>query len=308
MGKKYKIYIYGAGKEYNRLSSYLSAYDYLFEIMGIMTTHKQPFHSVDGRRCVTVHEINDEVDYIIIAAEDWKSIAEVLWSRGVPEEKIIRSSVFYLPNFNFADYLKIREEKISILSNNCLAGIIYKELGLKVLSPTINMSCIGRDYITFLEHYKYYCSKEMRAYTEEDYERCRKGFHDFIPKGMIDNKITWIFNHYLDAETGIEAWKKGLERLNYQNIVALAALQSDEEAYDFEALPIKRKLGFYYKELHLEHVIHVKEFNDLQERYHFEGNWLAYVVQYGSSLNQCIPHVDWIKFLSGKEDFLRFQY
>ncbi len=40
--RKYKVYIYGMGNEYNKLSSYLSLYKNKLEILGIITTKNPP--------------------------------------------------------------------------------------------------------------------------------------------------------------------------------------------------------------------------------------------------------------------------
>lgn len=120
---KYKLFIYGAGKEYNRLSSYLCSYSSMFDVVGIITTQKQCFQYVDGRKCFTIDEIGEEdFDFIVIAVQAWKEIANILWGRGIPEKKIIRSSVFYNPNFDFNKYLFVKESKPTIFSNMCLGG------------------------------------------------------------------------------------------------------------------------------------------------------------------------------------------
>ena len=305
---KYKIYIYGGGNRYNALSAYLSAYDSLIDIEGIVTTKKQPYAYIDGIKCITVDEINAEaVDYIIIAANAWYEIMNILRNKGVSEKKIIRAEVFQLPNFHFESYLKVKNESFSILSNNCLAGVIYKELGLKSLTPTINMNCFGMDYIEFLSNYEYYCSQEIRAYTTKEYIENPNLYHNFVPRGIINDKITFYFTHYKNEDEGIAVWKKGTEQMNCQNVVALAALQSDEEAYAFDKLPIKRKLGFYYKNLGLDNVVYVDEWNDLNKRYHHAGDWSAFVVHYFSNSFEYISHINWIKFLCGQKDYLRFQ-
>ena len=40
----------------------------------------------------------------------------------------------------------------TIISRNCVGGIIYHDLGLKFNSPTINLSMSNDDYIKFVEH------------------------------------------------------------------------------------------------------------------------------------------------------------
>lgn len=161
--KKLKCYIYGAGTEYNKLASYLEIYKEKIEIIAIVTTQKQKISILDGISCITPDEIHKEqMDYIIIAVQKWKEIYNYLKKFEIEDEKILRSHIFYLPNFVLDEYLKLKNSNISILSNTCLGGRIYKELGLKVLSPTVNALCPrGEDYINFLRNYKLYLGMDM---------------------------------------------------------------------------------------------------------------------------------------------------
>lgn len=62
----------------------------------------------------------NEMDYIIIAVQKWREIADILIQYEIDEEKIIRSTVFYYPNFNLDDYLRLKKSNVTILSNFCL--------------------------------------------------------------------------------------------------------------------------------------------------------------------------------------------
>lgn len=305
---KYRIFIYGAGREYARLSSYLNSYGSIFDIQGIVTTKRQAFRYIDGRKCFILDEIVEkDFDFIIIAVgEKWKEIADLLWSRGISDKKIIRGTVFYNPEFDFDKYLWVKDSEPTIFSNTCLGGIIYKELGLKSLSPTIAMGCMKNDYIEFLKNWEYYCSQKIRAYTKEEYDASYFTLHNCVPRGMIDDKVTWIFGHYQSEEEGIAAWEKGIKRINKDNIVAIAALESDEDAYAFEQLPIKKKLGFYYKDLHLNHVVYLKKWEDAKIRCEMGGNFWGFVVRYCSNSYQYSSYIDWIKFLYNQTNYVRF--
>lgn len=168
------------------------------------------------------------------------------------------------------------------------------------------MTCMSGSYIEFLNNWEYYCSKEIRAYTKEEYDNSFVFFHNGMPRGIIGNKVTWFFNHYQSEEDGITAWKKRVKRINRDNIIALAVLESDKDAYSFEQLPIKKKLGFYYKDLHLEHVLYLKDWDNVQNKYENEGNFLGFVVRYCSNSYQYTSYIDWINFLYDQKDYVRF--
>lgn len=189
------------------------------------------------------------MDYIIIAVIKWKEVLDILDQHGINESKIIRSTAFYSPCFDLDDYLKLKNSNISILANYCLGGFIYKELGLKVLSPTVNMFCLGDGYLEFLENYPYYLSLQMEEYENDTYIEGTIGREAFLPKGILGNKVVWYFNHHVYAKDAVNAWNEKAKRVNCFNVAAIMILHNDEEAYRFSKLNIDKKLGIYYKNL-----------------------------------------------------------
>lgn len=53
---------------------------------------------------------------------------------------------------------RIRNKDISIISMNCTGGILLHDLGLKFLSPTVNLFMRAEDFIKFCENLEYYLS------------------------------------------------------------------------------------------------------------------------------------------------------
>lgn len=296
------------GQEYNRLTSYLIYYRELFNILGIVTTNKER-KVIDGYKCITIEEMNlSYMDYILIAVADWQEVKDSLKQFGINDDQMIRSNVFYNPFFDFDEYIKLRNNKISILSNFCVGGMIYKELGLKMRSPTIDMYCLGDDYINFLKNYEELLKGEMREYISKDYIKGTMGYEYFTPKGILDNQIIWYFNHNQNASDAIDKWNERVKRFNFENVVALMTIQTDEEAYKFNELPIKKKLGIYYKDLTLESVIYCPYWNESNVRFHYRGNWPAYANRYMTNIYDNVPGaIDWIKFLNGDKNFKRFE-
>lgn len=129
----YKVYIYGAGNEYNRFASYLSVYQTELVVLGVITTEKMDIATMDGYPCLTADDIDkDEMDFVIIAiADKWREAFDTLKQKGIGEDKIIRSKAFYYPNFNLKEYLELKNSKISILSNFCMGGWCLMNWGSK---------------------------------------------------------------------------------------------------------------------------------------------------------------------------------
>ncbi len=247
-------------------------------------------------------------DYVIIAVREWKEVGEILKQYGVLEDKWIRSNVFYCPYFDLQEYLVLKKSKVSILSNFCLGGQIYKELGLKVLSPTVNMFCLGMDYIEFLKHYKHYLSLDIQSYEEagQEYIQGTLNRERFMPKGIIGSKVVWYFNHYDTSERAVLDWNRKRKRVNFDNVAAIMIIQSDEEAYMFEELDIDKKIGVYYRDLSLKSVIFCSEWEqNAKLRRQFDFNWPKYANRYMANWYM-LGKVDWIRFLNGK-DYIRYR-
>lgn len=303
----YKVYIYGGGREYNRFAAYLPLYREKLTVLGIVTTKENRNSSIDGFPCITLEELNtNEMDYVIIAVKNWKEIAELLYLKGIEESKIIRSSIFCNPWFDLDGYLKLKRSNISILSNFCLGGHIYRDLGLRMLSPTINMFCLSKDYLEFIQHYKYYLNSEMKEYVDNRYIERTMGTEAFIPKGILGDKIVWYFNHNACAAEAIVKWNERVKRINYNNIAVLMTLHTDEDAYRFAELNIEKKLGIYYKDLGLKDIIYCQPWNDEETRFLNLYGWAAFANIYMMNSKGSISPVNWIKFLNGEKDYRRF--
>lgn len=62
---------------------------------------------------------------------------------------------------------KYHNGDITIISNNCLAGVIYNILGLQFSSPTINQWMKMAEYLEFVKDLKYWMSCELIEDTQE---------------------------------------------------------------------------------------------------------------------------------------------
>lgn len=51
---------------------------------------------------------------------------------------------------------KLKNENFTILASECAGGVIYHKLGLKFLSPTINLWFKPSDFLKFLNNLEYY--------------------------------------------------------------------------------------------------------------------------------------------------------
>lgn len=128
----------------------------------------------------------------------------------------------------------------SLITNNCIAGIIYHNLGIRFKTPTINLFIAGEDYLYFVKDLHYYLAQDL---LEE------KGLEKNYPVGRLagDDTHKSILIHFLHYKSFDDAKKKWVERalrINWDNMLFIWEFYDDQ--YDtnllqeFDNLPIKK--------------------------------------------------------------------
>ena len=307
-----KVYIYGAGKEYNRVCSYLGEINSL-KIEGIITTQRNRYRFIDGYPCICVEEADfDSVDYVIVSVAQWREIYEILLSYRVNPSKIILSRVFGTPFFVWDDYIRLKKSNVTLISNSCLGGMIYKELGLRFNTPTIQSGCFYDGFFDFAGNLKDFLAKPMQIHYDETYNYNGIGRERFFPKGIItDSKgcqVEFLFPHTSSAELAVDKWNNRKERVNYENVAIAVIITNDSQLERFNELKIEKKIGVYYKKSDIEGMVFCDEWNDKELRFANDYNWPKYGNTYLINSRGSAAAVDWIKFLNGERGFLRYEF
>lgn len=134
----------------------------------------------------------------------------------------------------------------TLISNHCMGGIMYHDLGLRFQSPTINLKILPDDYIEFVEHLEYYLKQEIEHAPEME---------GTFPVGKIarmdgDGYIYIYFVHYHSFEDAVSKWKSRTKRTNWDNMIILMTARDGceyETLQRFEALSYERKVCFTLK-------------------------------------------------------------
>jgi len=146
---------------------------------------------------------------------------------------------------------KLTNLNVSIISNNCTGGVISHDLGLKFLSPTVNLFMTAEDFIKFCEKLEHYLSVDIIeeiADTDRNY-----------PVGKLED-ITLYFVHYQTFEEARAKWLERKKRVKLNNIRIFGCDRDgmtadlmdrfDKLPYPkvlFTHLPIKRSNIYYIK-------------------------------------------------------------
>lgn len=127
---------------------------------------------------------------------------------------------------------------------NCTGGILYHDLGLKFMSPTVNMYIRAEDFIKFCENLDYYLSIErMEECTDPKVIGDRR-----YPIARLGDIYLYLV-HYKSIAEAEQKWNERKRRINKDKIVILNNDREGmtEELMDrFERLPYP-KVMFVHK-------------------------------------------------------------
>lgn len=192
---------------------------------------------------------------------------------------------------DIGDKNRLRNENFTIFSTNCIGGIIYHNLKLRFLSPTINLWISPKDYIKLLKDpQKYLSNSDMHEIKIENID---------YPVGRLDD-ITIYGQHYKDFDELKYKWNERKKRINWDNIFVFM-IERDGCTYrdllDFDKLPYKNKVVFTQKKYK-----DIKSCMVLPNSYDEENKNVNNLLQYKSSFSilETIDEFDYVRFFNGE--------
>ncbi len=140
--------------------------------------------------------------------------------------------------------LRLRNRDFSLITNNCIAGIVYHDLGLPFLTPTINLFFEDEDFFRFVGSLDHYLNCEIEELRESGIA---------YPLGLLRRGEESVKIHFLHYESFPEAaakWKERAARVKLQKLCiifeypALDATEEEQRAIkrQFDAIPCARKV------------------------------------------------------------------
>lgn len=243
--KKYKLLLWGAGKIYNLTKNCVSWYELSgqIEIVGIVANELSEFCFLDNYKIVTKDSIKSLVfDYIVILSDVWEKdiIDEAIHKYQIERRVLLPYRVLLIPNLNFEEYVKLRESRISIISNNCWGGVICRTLGIECCSPFKNLFVQDQDYIKLLNHFEYYMKKKLVYKRDEIDAHSRKRY----PVMQLED-LEIHCNHAENPSEASEFWERKCKKINYDNLYVEMYTESQYIAERFSELKrFPRKICF----------------------------------------------------------------
>ena len=108
----------------------------------------------------------------------------------------------------------------TILSNDCTAGGIYQTLGIPMISPTINVGILAKDFIKLCQNPKHYFDIELDSFEMGRIISCRDTVSTIYdcPCSRLDD-ITIYWAHHKPDGRFLEHWNIMRKRINYDNMI-----------------------------------------------------------------------------------------
>lgn len=149
---------------------------------------------------------------------------------------------------------RLKNPYCTIFCSNCNAGMMYHDLNIKMMSPTINLYILPRDFVRFMNNLQFYLNVEL----QEDIEMTKeKGF----PVGQL-NDIHVFFVHYDSFEQAREKWNERKGRVDLDNYCAVMTERDGCTYQDLEA----------FDQLLCTKVVFTnKEYPQIKSAYHIKG-------------------------------------
>lgn len=108
---------------------------------------------------------------------------------------------------------KLINSDITFLCPNCIGGILFHDLGIKFMSPTVNLMMNQKEFLEFVLNLDTYLEGELAFFEHKEYTcPCAKLIANDLPE------ITVHFTHYKDKEHALTKWNERKRRINKNNI------------------------------------------------------------------------------------------
>ena len=145
--------------------------------------------------------------------------------------------VFFRRIFITKKWRKCLKHNITLFSSDCTGGVLYHDLNLKFLSPTINMYFSASDFLKFVKNPNLYLNAKMIDVTSKS---------DSRPVALL-NDIHLQLVHYKSVYEAQKKWNDRVKRIDWNNVYYIMNDRNGctyEDIIEFDNLKTKRKVIF----------------------------------------------------------------
>lgn len=173
---------------------------------------------------------------------------------------------------------RLHNTNITFLCPNCIGGILFHDLGLKFMSPTVNLMMTQPDFVKFVLNINDYLKQEFQFYNHPEYN---------CPCAYLGD-ISVHFTHYKSNEEALTKWKDRVTRIQKENMFVFLeerdSLTKEEmvrlknlkvkglvvfTANDYEDLPYTLQIKKYKDDGEIGNILSRSFWNDSREYEHY---------------------------------------
>lgn len=158
---------------------------------------------------------------------------------------------------------KIENKNVSFLCPNCIDGILFHDLGLKFLSPTVNLMMTQTDFVKYVKHLEAYNKGNLVFFNHKDFtcpcaKLCAQDLDDLVVH----------FTHYSTPEEALNKWNERKSRINFDNIFVFLEERDGltyEELESLSALNVRGLVVFTAHKYDLPYTVYIPKYADSGE-------------------------------------------
>ena len=204
-------------------------------------------------------------------------------------------------NIRLKLYLKLKRRRLknhdfTIISKNCIGGVMSHDLGERFNSPTVNLWFKPEDFFLFVSDLDYFLNCEMEEVFED-------GINYPIGRMHYGNRfVTVYFMHYKNFPEAVNKWKERSKRVRKDNLFVVFEYpaihdtreEQNEMKRKFDAIPYKNKIMITkLSDLSGENIVHMRFYDES----HYSGKILSRKNRI--SVKRYLDDYDYVSFLNG---------
>lgn len=117
---------------------------------------------------------------------------------------------------------RLKNREFSLITNDCVGGVICHNLNMPFLSPTVNLWMTAEDYLVFLSDLPYFLSCPVEEIHEEGIN---------YPIGLLrkgTETVKLFFMHYECFEQAVEKWTSRAKRVLFDRLYIILDYPADQ--------------------------------------------------------------------------------
>ena len=189
--------------------------------------------------------------------------------------------------------MRLKNDNFTIITNTCIAGVMYHKLGKQFMSPTINLWMHDVEFFRVVKNLDYYLAQPLKFIKDEE----------GIPTALCGD-VTIYFNHYKTEEEAAEKWYGRMKRINKDNLFIICSDRpledqsiSHEDILSLKDIPCRGRVVFSTRKYEdIDYIVPLPKAPD--------GDWVnEYMLDKNEKLNcwRWEDAFDWVHWLNTGE-------